>query len=233
LTDTTVLVVEDDKRVASVIADQLREEGFDVVTTRTLAGAEELLSSRQPDVVVLDVMLPDGSGFDLCRTIRRGTGLWNRGLGILVLTARVEETDVLRGFQRGADDYLRKPFSMPELVARMRAIAARKRRPRAEVLFAGGLRIDLAARRVWFRGAPIVLSAKEFAMLAELATEPGAVCTKQELLTRIWGAELSLNTRTVESHASRLRRKLAEAGVPGEVIVNDWGRGYRLEIAGA
>jgi DNA-binding response OmpR family regulator len=233
VSDTTVLVVEDDKRVADVIGDQLREEGYAVVAAQTIAEAEVLLGTRSPDVVLLDVMLPDGSGFDLCRTIRRGDGSWNRALGILVLSARVDEADVLRGFERGADDYLRKPFSMPELVARMRAISQRRRRPSSEVLFVGQLRIDLGARTAWFRGAPLSLAAKEFEMLATLATEPGAVYSKKDLLTRIWGCEPSVQTRTVESHVSRLRRKLSAAGMPGAVIVNAWGHGYRLEVTSA
>jgi DNA-binding response OmpR family regulator len=233
VSDTTVLVVEDDKRVAGVIGDQLREEGYTVVDAQSIAEAEVALGTRSPDVVVLDVMLPDGSGFDLCRTIRRGDGSWNRGLGIVVLSARVEEADVLRGFARGADDYLRKPFSMPELVARVRAIAQRKRRPVFDVLFVGDLRIDLAARTASFRGTSIALAAKEFEMLATLAIEPGAVYSKKDLLTRIWGVEPSVRTRTVESHVSRLRRKLAAAGMPGAIIVNAWGLGYRLEVTSA
>jgi DNA-binding response OmpR family regulator len=233
VSDTTVLVVEDDKRVANVIGDQLREEGYVVVAARTIAEAEGLLSTRAPDVVLLDVMLPDGSGFDLCRTIRRGDGSWNRSLGILVLSARVDEADVLRGFERGADDYLRKPFSMPELVARMRAISQRRRRPATDVFFVGDLRIDLGARTAYFRGSPIKLAAKEFEMLATLAMEPGAVYSKKDLLSRVWGCEPSVQTRTVESHVSRLRRKLSAAGMPGAVIVNAWGHGYRLEVTNA
>src|SRR5689334_16061531 len=111
----TVLLVEDDARLASVVADQLREEEYRVVTTRKAADALPLLRQVRPQAVVLDVVLPDGSGFDLCRRIRRGGDGWDAGVGIMLLSARVEEVDVLRGFERGADDYVRKPFSLPEL----------------------------------------------------------------------------------------------------------------------
>src|SRR4051812_2425768 len=167
--NTTVLVVEDDARVAAVIADQLREEQYEVLTARTAKEAQASIRARPPDVVVLDVMLPDGSGFELCRTIRRGGLEWDPATGILLLTARVEEADVLRGFERGADDYLRKPFSLPELVARVRAVAERRRRTSSEVLQIGPLRVDLGGRLVSYAGTRIELSAKEFALLAELA----------------------------------------------------------------
>src|SRR4051794_13979882 len=142
----TVLVVEDDARIAEVIADQLREEEYDVIVARTTTEAEHALTMRGPEVVVLDVVLPDGSGLELCRKIRRGERPWDPSTGIILLTARVEEADVLRGFLRGADDYVRKPFSIPELVARVRAIADRKRRPSSEILRVGDLRVDLGSR---------------------------------------------------------------------------------------
>src|SRR4051794_1457456 len=183
---TTILVVEDDARVASVIADQLRAENYDVVMAWNAREAAARLREHAPDAVVLDVMLPDGSGFDLCRHIRCGGEEWDASVGILVLTARVEEADLLRGFERGADDYLRKPFSMPELVARIRALVARKRRTVVGLLQVGGLVIDVPARRVSYREQPLDLAAKEFHLLVELASEPGAVRTKQELLRRVW-----------------------------------------------
>jgi DNA-binding response OmpR family regulator len=230
---TTVLVVEDDARVASVIADQLREEDHVVETAGDMRSAVRALTDVRPDVLVLDVMLPDGSGFELCRRIRQGGGSWDAGIGILLLTARAEEVDVIRGFDRGADDYLRKPFSMPELVARVRALATRRSRRASGILNVGSLTVDVASQRATYDERPLPLAAKEFALLVELASEPGAVRTKQELLVRVWDCPPTLRTRTVDSHASRLRRKLVEAGAPGDPIVNTWGRGYRLELAGA
>jgi two-component system phosphate regulon response regulator PhoB len=230
---TTVLVVEDDARVASGIADQLREEDYDVHVARSAREAGSLLATRSPHAAVLDVMLPDGSGFDLCRRVRRGGGDWDPSLAILMLTARGDEADVLRAFERGADDYLRKPFSMPELVARLRALLARRRRAPAPVLHVGELVVDVAAGVASYGGRRLELPGKEFALLAELASEPGALRTKQELLARVWEWPGSVQTRTVDSHASRLRRKLVAAGAPGDPVVNSWGRGYRLELGRA
>src|SRR5262249_47684931 len=149
----------------------------------------DALVAFAPDAVVLDVMLPDGSGFELCRTIRRGGRIWDSALGILLLTARGEEADMLRGFARGADDYLRKPFSMAELVARVRALIHRRTRVRKDVFFVGALRIDIGAHEASFRGVDLELAGKEFDLLTELAFEPGAVHTKDELLTRVWHVE--------------------------------------------
>jgi DNA-binding response OmpR family regulator len=229
----TVLVVEDDARVASVIADQLREEEFAVFTARSVREAAAALIERTPDAIVLDVMLPDGSGFELCRRIRRGGEHWDSAVGIVLVSARVDDVDVLRGFSRGADDYVRKPFAMPELVARVRALVARRRGSPAETLCVGDLVVDVAARTARFREQTLDLAGKEFGLLVELASDPGAVRTKQELLQRVWDAPGSLRTRTVDSHASRLRRKLIAAGAEGDPVVNSWGRGYRLELAGA
>jgi two-component system phosphate regulon response regulator PhoB len=230
---TTVLLVEDDTRIAGVIADQLREERYDVVHARSAAEAERTLGDTAPDLALVDVMLPDGSGFELCRRIRHGGGLWDPALGIMLLTARTDEVDVLRGFERGADDYVRKPFSMPELIARVDALVARRRRERAGRIAVGSLEIDIGSRRATFAGVDLGLSGKEFDLLVELASAPGVVRTKAELLRRVWDSPSTLRTRTVDSHASRLRRKLVVAGAPGDPVANTWGRGYRLELQGA
>ena len=177
-----VLVVEDDTRLAAVIAEQLHEEDFDVRLARSIAEAERMLPGLRPHCVLLDVGLPDGSGFDLCRRLRRAGGSWDPSLAIIMLTARVEEADVLRGFERGADDYVRKPFSMPELVSRVR-VALVRRRP------AGGG--DLQVERLHGRSRiadgdyadqVLELAGKEFALLVELASDPGVLCSKQDLL---------------------------------------------------
>jgi two-component system response regulator BaeR len=214
-----VLVVEDDARLAAVIAEQLHEEDFDVRLARSIAEAERLLPDLRPHCVLLDVGLPDGSGFDLCRRLRRAGGSWDPSLAIIMLTARVEEADVLRGFERGADDYVRKPFSIPELVSRVR-VALVRRRP------AGGG--DLHVERLMIE--VLELAGKEFALLVELASDPGVLCSKQDLLERVWDYRSRGRTRTVDSHASRLRRKLQAAGAPGDPIANVWGAGYRLEL---
>src|SRR5262249_22080956 len=133
-------------------------------------------------------------------------------------------------FERGADDYVKKPFGMAELVARVRAVVSRRRRSPTETLRVGDLVVDVAARRAFLGTVELRLAGKEFALLVELAAEPGAVRTKQELLQRVWDCPSHVRTRTVDSHASRLRRKLVEAGASGDPILNTWGRGYRLEL---
>ena len=231
---TTVLVIEDDARVAAVIADQLRADDHRVAVARGVNDGLAQLEATQPDVVVLDVNLPDGSGFDLARRIRRGGAPWDAGLGILMLTARTEEADLLRGFERGADDYLTKPFSFPELCARVRALATRGRPPSGtRLMTVGRLEVDAGTRVARWDGQAVELAAKEFDLLVELAVEPGIVLSKAELLRRVWNSPATLQTRTVDSHASRLRRKLLAAGVPTDPIANKWGRGYALEIAAA
>ena len=151
---------------------------------------------------------------------------------MLVLTARTEEVDVLRGFDRGADDYLRKPFALPELIARVHALLARGRRVHADIRV-GELLLEPAARRASWGGAELPLSGREYDLLLELARDPGAVRSKADLLREVWRMPATMRTRTVDSHASRLRRKLVAAGAPSDPIVNEWGRGYRLEVARA
>jgi DNA-binding response OmpR family regulator len=225
-----VLVVEDDARLAAVIAEQLHEEDFDVKLARSIAEAERMLPGLRPHCVLLDVGLPDGSGFDLCRRLRRAGGSWDPSLAIIMLTARVEEADVLRGFERGADDYVRKPFSMPELVSRVRVALVRRRPAGGGDLRVERLLVDLGSRTATYADQVLELAGKEFALLVELASDPGVLCSKQDLLERVWDYRSRGRTRTVDSHASRLRRKLQAAGAPGDPIANVWGAGYRLEL---
>jgi two-component system, OmpR family, response regulator len=225
-----VLVVEDDVRLAAVIGEQLHEEDFDVRLARSIAEAERLLPDLRPHCVLLDVGLPDGSGFDLCRRLRRAGGSWDPSLAIIMLTARVEEADVLRGFERGADDYVRKPFSIPELVSRVRVALVRRRPAGGGDLSVERLMVDLGSRTATYADQVLELAGKEFALLVELASDPGVLCTKQDLLERVWDYRSRGRTRTVDSHASRLRRKLQAAGAPGDPIANVWGAGYRLEL---
>jgi DNA-binding response OmpR family regulator len=185
-----------------------------------------------PDIAVVDIGLPDGSGLDVLRRLRCGADRLDSGTPVLVLTARTEEVDVLRGFDRGADDYLRKPFALPELIARIHALLARGRRVHADIRV-GELLLEPAARRASWAGAELPLSGREYDLLLELARDPGAVRSKADLLREVWRMPATMRTRTVDSHASRLRRKLVAAGAPSDPIVNEWGRGYRLEVARA
>ena len=225
-----VLVVEDDARLAAVIAEQLHEEDFEVRLARTVAEADRAIPDLRPHCALLDVGLPDGSGFDLCRRLRRAGGTWDPSLAIIMLTARVEEADVLRGFERGADDYVRKPFSIPELVSRVRVALVRRRPAGGGDLLVERLAVDLGSRSATYAGQLLELAGKEFALLVELASDPGVLCSKQDLLERVWDYRSRGRTRTVDSHASRLRRKLQAAGAPGDPIANVWGAGYRLEL---
>jgi DNA-binding response OmpR family regulator len=226
----TIMVVEDDDATREFLADNLRADSYGVVTAATGREAFNLLQMKDCDLLLLDVMLPDSSGYELCRRLRSADGLAQRvdpELPIILLTARTSEADRVRGFERGADDYVVKPFHYQELVARIAAVLRRAsgRRDRG-VLQVGELRIDPVSREVTLDGRVVELSAKEFALLRTLAEEPTRVFTKEELLRDVWGFKLMGSTRTLDSHASRLRRKLVPSG--RRWIVNVWGVGYRL-----
>jgi DNA-binding response OmpR family regulator len=228
--DETIMVVEDDDVTRSFLSDNLRADSFGVVPASSAREAMNLLQIKECDLLLLDVMLPDASGYELCKRLREADGLAQRidpNLPVIMLTARSSEADRLRGFQRGADDYLVKPFHYAELVARIEAVLKRTsgRRERG-LLQIGELRIDPVSREVSLAGRPIELSAKEFALLRALAGDPTRVFTKEELLRDVWGFKAMGSTRTLDSHASRLRRKLMPTG--RRWIVNVWGVGYRL-----
>jgi len=228
---STVLLLEDDDRTITFLAANLRADGFVVLTADRTVDALRLMESKFPDLVVLDVHLPDGSGLEVLRRIREADGIASRidpHTPVVVLSGHGDEVDRLRGFERGADDYLAKPFSYAELLARMKALLRRsQRRPGAGRLRVGTVEIDPAARAVQVRGEPVELSAKEFALLRALASEPTRVFTKDELLRAIWGYRSRGTTRTLDSHACRLRQKLG--AVAGDrYVVNVWGVGYRL-----
>lgn len=226
----TIMVVEDDEATREFLADNLRADSYGVITAATGREAFNLLGMKDCDLLLLDVMLPDASGFELCGRLRAADGLSERmdpDLPVIFITGRASETDRVRGFARGADDYVVKPFHYPELVARIGAVLQRARgRRKLGAMQVGGLRIDPASRDVLLAGRKIELSAKEFQLLCALASEPTRVFTKEELLRDVWGYQLMGSTRTLDSHASRLRRKLGDSG--RRWIVNVWGVGYRL-----
>jgi DNA-binding response OmpR family regulator len=228
----TILVVEDDDATREFLADNLAADHFGVMTAASGRQALSLLEVKTCHLLLLDVMLPDASGYELCRRLRAADGIGQRidpDLPVIMLSGRTSETDRVRGFARGADDYVAKPFHYPELAARIGAVLRRSRSRRERGLIrVGDLRIDPASRAVTLADDTIELSAKEFALLHTLASDPFRVFTKEELLRDIWGFKLMGSTRTLDSHASRVRRKLVSAAGGRRWIVNVWGVGYRL-----
>lgn len=218
-----VLVVEDERTIADAVAARLAAEGFAVEVTYDGRAALDAAATFRPDLAVLDVMLPGIDGHEVCRRLQA-----DRALPVLMLTARDDETDVLVGLGVGADDYMTKPFSMRELVARIRALLRRVERAAApgggSVVTVNGLRIDGAQRRVWAHEAEVHLTPTEFDLLACLAARPGTVLSREALLAEVWGWADASGTRTVDSHVRSLRRKLG-----ADVLRTVHGVGYALE----
>jgi DNA-binding response OmpR family regulator len=231
--ETQVLVVEDDAATAEFLVDNLHADGYRAACASGVGEGLRAIEVRQPDLVLLDLMLEDGHGLELLDQVRSADGLASRidpDLPVIVLSGRGGETDRVRGFARGCDDYVGKPFSYPELHARIRAVLRRAAaRSQKGVLRVGSLVIDPITRRVLLDGKPVHLSAKEFSLLQTLAADPTAVFSKEQLLREVWGYVAMGNTRTLDAHACRLRKKLAGASRP--FVLNLRGVGYRLTEA--
>ena len=221
-----VLVVDDDRTIADSVAARLRAEGLEVQTAADGPGAVAACRAGDPDLVVLDVMLPGFDGLEVCRRIQAV-----RPVPVLMLTARAEETDLLVGLGVGADDYLVKPFSMRELVARVHALlrrtdrAAQLTRSPSEVVVVGDLQLDLAERRVRRGSEEVHLTRTEYDLLAYLAARPRAAVGREVLLAELWGWGDAGGSRTVDSHVKALRRKLGS-----DLIRTVHGVGYALEV---
>jgi DNA-binding response OmpR family regulator len=230
----TILLVEDDRATRTFLADNLAADGFDLLEADCVADAARLMETQFPDLAIIDLGLPDRDGLELVRHVRecdRVAGTINPELPLLVLSGRATELQRLRGFERGCDDYVSKPFSYPELRARVMALLRRsRRRPGAGRLRIGALDLDPVARQVWLHGEPLHLSKKEYALVRVLASEPTRVFTREELLRTVWGFRSLGTTRTLDSHASRLRKKLSARG--DRLVINVWGIGYRLVDGG-
>ncbi|HET7170140.1 MAG TPA: response regulator transcription factor [Gaiellales bacterium] len=231
MAESTVLVVDDESLILEFLAENLREDDFTVLTASNGAEAMDALAVSRPDVILLDVVLPDMSGYDVCRRVRQADAVndpWDPDLPIIMLSAKAEHTDRVRGLNRGADDYVTKPFHYPELLARIGAVLKRVSRARdAHELKYGELAVNMLSREVTIAGMRVEVSAKEFALLATLAADPERVFTKGELLQMVWDFRAPGRTRTLDSHASRLRQKLVRHSDAGW-IANVWGVGYRL-----
>jgi DNA-binding response OmpR family regulator len=229
--DTPILlVVEDDPVLSTFLADNLTADGFELVLADCLRDGLRELEFRRPDLAIVDLGLPDGSGLELLARVRQADGVASRldpALPLIVLSGRATELDRVRGFERGADDFVAKPFSYSELRLRIAAVLRRTREQNGHGrLRVGELELDPVAREVRLRGRRIDLSQKEFALLRALAADPTRVLTKEELLRDVWGFRSLGTTRTLDSHACRLRQKLAADG--DRFVVNVWGVGYRL-----
>jgi DNA-binding response OmpR family regulator len=243
----TILVVDDEPAIVQVIRERLKREGFRVRAAGTGEGALRSIAGGAPDLLILDLMLPDVDGFDVLRRLRAE----GCSLPVVVLTARDDDVDVVVGLELGADDYVVKPFNPRELVARVRAVLRR----RAEaVALAGrvasleaqlvstppegppsqappvGLHFDRAARRVWFEGQPLDLRAREYDLLSFLAQHPAQVLSRTTLLDQVWGSAEYIDERTVDVHVHRLRQKLAQIKPDADPIQTERGIGYRFEL---
>ena len=217
-----VLVAEPELETREYLGRHLRDDGFDVRGAARRSEALELAERMRPDVVLL-------AELDLCLRLRRGEPgrTWDRNVPVILLAPSSDPVERVRALDRGADDVMGRPFAYEELLARIRALLRRSTASSTEVLLAGEIVIDRRTRRVSVRETMVVLSAKEFELLARLASEPYRVFTKEELLREVWGYRALGRTRTLESHASRLRKKLRLAD-GDHFIVNIWGVGYRL-----
>ena len=222
----SILVVEDEGSIASFVSLYLKNAGYTVRTASTGSEALSQVAAQMPGLIVLDLMLPDIDGIEVCKRIRQSSDV-----PILMLTARDEDVDKIIGLEVGADDYLTKPFNPRELVARVKSILRRatpERRDReSEVIEHGDLHIDAGRREVHVGDEEIQLAPKEFDLLWELLDHRGLVLTRDQLLERVWGYTFAGDTRTVDVHVRQLRRKLGDASP----IVTVWGVGYKVSPA--
>jgi DNA-binding response OmpR family regulator len=223
---TTVLVVDDEPMVRDVVSRYLERDGHRVVTAGDGESARGLIEREEPSLVLLDVMLPGRTdGLELCRWIRSTSDL-----PVILLTARIEETDRIVGLELGADDYVTKPFSPRELATRVKTVLRRARngRPPREQVTTGPLEVDAAKREARRDGELLNLTAKEFDLLWFLASNPNRVFSRDQLMHRVWGYSAALDTGTVTVHVRRLREKLEEDPSDPQLLETVWGVGYRL-----
>ena len=221
-----ILVVEDDPDIQKILAYNLGQSGHEVLASRSGREGLALARAHQPDLVLLDVMLPDLNGTQLCGALKADRS--TAGIRVVMLTARGEETDRVAGFQLGVDDYVVKPFSVQELLLRIQAVLRRNAvDPRVEF---GVLRIDREARRTWVAGGEIELTSLEFRLLCALQAHGNKVSTRSALLDQVWGMSADVTARTVDTHIQRLREKL---GAAAQYIETVRGEGYRFAEAPA
>lgn len=227
-----ILVVEDEPNISSLIQMYLDREGFGTIAASSGSEALARIAERKPSLVILDIMLPDIDGWEVCREIRRESAI-----PIIMLTARDSDEDKIIGLELGADDYVTKPFVPRELVARVKAILRRSGKPiesgpgQGEVLDFGVLRIEPDRREVRLDGSLIQLRAKEYDLLTQLARRPGIVFTREQLLQNVWGYDFPGDSGTIDVHVRRLRAKLGDDSSNPRFIETVWGVGYRFKDA--
>jgi DNA-binding response OmpR family regulator len=224
---TTILLVEDDERISEPLLRVLGTEGFQTIHAATGAEGLEAVAGGRPDLVLLDLTLPDIDGLDVCRKVRED----QPELPIIMLTARAEEMDVIVGLGAGADDYVPKPFRLAELVARIRArlrvVEAAHQMPRE--LVGGPLRVNTESRRAYLNGEELDLTSKEFDLLALLMSKPDVTFTREQIMATVWDENYWGTTRTLDTHISTLRRKIGDDTDPPRLIVTVRGVGFRFE----
>ncbi len=230
-----VLLVEDDPLIVEFTAKNLLKDGFQVIVATTGEEALRVMAVEKPDIILLDIMLPHMDGYELCRRIRQGRAeealIVPADIPIVMLTARVEDADKLRGFEVEVDDYITKPFNPLELAARLRAVLRRagtRDSPQETTVESGPLTINVLERAVYLSGTLLQLPPKEFDLLALLARHPNRVFSREELLREVWGYTFG-HTRTVDEHVKRLRHKLKENELSSDWIVTVWGVGYKWQ----
>ena len=225
----SVVVCEDDETTLEMLCDHLEADRFKPLPAPSASDALRMCRYKQPDLMLLDLALPDAAGLDVLREIRDADGVASRfdpELPVIILTGSGGDEERVRGLECGADDYLVKPFHYPELRARVAAILRRGAVKREGPCRVGEIVVDPARRKAWVGQREVGLSNKEFSLLRVLASDPHRVFSKPDLLSEVWGYRTPARTRTLDSHASRLRRKLDPEH--GRYVVNCWGVGYRL-----
>jgi DNA-binding response OmpR family regulator len=220
----TILVVDDERNIVQLTRLYLAKEGFEVEVAYDGRQALEKAQSRHPDLIVLDVMMPEMDGFEVCRELRKTSSV-----PIIILTARTDDVDKVVGLELGADDYVTKPFNPRELVARIKAVLRRAQTAAApaNILDAGGLRIDVPRREATLDGQPLTLRSKEFDLLATFLQHEGLVMDRERLIQLVWGHDFYGDTRTIDVHVAWLREKLAGSRVQIQTV---WGIGYKLVV---
>jgi two-component system, OmpR family, alkaline phosphatase synthesis response regulator PhoP len=227
-----ILIIEDDPNITELLTIHLEDLGYQVVGEPNGMKGLSLVREKNPDLIILDIMLPGLSGMEICRQIRQT----DRNTPIIMLTARSEEIDKVMGLETGADDYLTKPFSIREFIARVKVIFRRKEDgtgrqfsvPASSVIICGKLEIDLDKRKVQLQNTRIELSPREFELIALLASNPGKSYSRKQLLNLVWGYDFEGYEHTVNSHINRLRGKIEQDISHPEYILTTWGVGYRF-----